>query len=179
MDLVEFLTKRMQEEQEGAPWTSALPTYLLARYAEEQAALEQIQDHSEPWRGQWAIKAGTLYTYNGWCLAALMVTDALSGQWRPGVLEHIVRHDPARTAADLEAKRLHIKMWLDARAHLRAALARLNAAEDDGAIKRASHDYAEGLGMQAVTEELLRIDARAYVERKDFDPAWGTDGADA
>jgi hypothetical protein len=83
--------------------------------------------------------------------------------------------DPARVLAELTAKRRHVAMWMEARLYLKVTLDRLHAAEDDVEIKRASHDYSEGLGMQAVTEDLLRVDASLYVDHPGFLAEWKID----
>jgi len=72
--------------------------FIAAQLDADEAAIEAIEDRSEPWRGEWEIKNSTLYTYNGWCLAAY-------GNWNPDVLRHIVRWDPARALAEIAAKR--------------------------------------------------------------------------
>jgi hypothetical protein len=84
---------------------SELAEFIAARYRKEAAALERIEDRSEPWPGRWIAKAGTLYTYNGWCLAVIHRDHS----WNPEVLKHIVRYDPARALANLEAKRRILK----------------------------------------------------------------------
>lgn len=129
-----------------------LIAFLTARYDEEGAALERIEDHSEPWRGEWIVKARTLYTYNGWCLAVI----AREYPWRPAVLKHIVAYDPARVLADLTAKRA-----------LLDEIEMLTIIPGWG-------DDPDRLNRPA--GRMLRALASVYAEHPDFDPAWRTDG---
>lgn len=139
-----------------------LTEFLTARYDEEAAALERIEDHSEPWRGEWEIKNGTLYTHNGWCLAVLMRTEALSGQWRPGVLEHIVRYDPSRVLADIAAKRRILE---------RHSSYDFPADEDDGPGDYAWTPSCDHCFKPWPCPDLLDLAAQ-YADRPGFDPTW-------
>lgn len=147
--------------------------FLNARLDEDQAALEQIEDHSEPWRGEWIIKAGTLYTYNGWCLAVI----ARDYPWNPRVLEHIAAHDPARVLADITAKRKRLALYIEAEKTLRAAIETVPPEEPENMHTytrprgRAMHDAGRFLAF----EKSVKLDAMAYASHPDFDPAWRTD----
>ena len=80
-----------------------LTTFLAARLDEDEAAARYIEDRSEPWRGRWeADENHRLRTYNGWTLAVPGTPD---GEFAPGVLAHITRHDPARVLREVEAGR--------------------------------------------------------------------------
>lgn len=149
--------------------------FLTARCDEEAAALQQIEDHSEPWRGRWGIKSGTLYTYNGWCLAALMVTEALSGRWRPGVLEHIVRYDPARVLADLAAKQGMLALHRPER-DLRIRDGRY--VEDPPKCSICFQPYPKRGSAEPWPCPTLRYLAAPYVAHPDYDPAWTVDAAE-
>lgn len=136
-----------------------LTEFLTARYDEEAVALKRIEDHSEPWRGEWVIKASTLYTYNGWCLAV----TARGYPMDPQVLAHIVRYDPSRVAAELNAKReiltLHAPFPNDR----------------DGFICDrcgSGEPYEYPVDWPCTTVKLL---ASVYSGHPDFDPAWRTE----
>ena len=80
---------------------------LAAYLDEDEAAAKYIEDHSEPWRGRWeADENHRLRTYNGWTLAVPGTPD---GEFAPGVLAHIARHDPARVLREVEAVRAIIR----------------------------------------------------------------------
>jgi hypothetical protein len=76
--------------------------FLTARLDEDEQVAQAVEDNSAPFDGQWKNDGGlALRTYNDWVLAYL--PDARP--FRPGVLDHIARHDPARVLADVAAKR--------------------------------------------------------------------------
>jgi hypothetical protein len=77
--------------------------FLKARLDEDAAAARAVNDHSEPWTGQWEPREQhALQTHNGWVLA---VANAHGGDFAPGVVEHIARYDPARVLREVQAKR--------------------------------------------------------------------------
>jgi hypothetical protein len=84
-----------------------LAAWLTAVWGEEEVCARAVMDRSEPWKGEWVNDENlALRTRNGWMLA--------SHGGKPfafGLLDHIVRHDPAsvlaRIAADKEILRLH------------------------------------------------------------------------
>jgi Family of unknown function (DUF6221) len=139
--------------------TDAIVEFLTARYGEEQAAVERIEDHSEPWRGEWIVKAGTLYTYNGWCLAVLH--DSFKHPWNPQVLAHITRYDPARVLADIAAKR---------------GLLEAHGAEDDCVKEVTWPDLRRICWMDAGEPcPSLRWLAAPYAGHPEFRPEWRID----
>lgn len=144
-----------------APWSSALPDFLLARYDEAQRRAELAQQVIAGDWDCWEVVAQQLHA----------CCDTVPAIGRVGQMLQIDA-DPARVLAELTAKRRHVAMWMEARLYLKVTLDRLHAAEDDVEIKRASHDYSEGLGMQAVTEELLHLDALDYTDHPAFLPEW-------
>lgn len=69
---------------------------IRTRVAEDQRIANAVDDNSAPFTGQWKNDGNhALQTYNGWVLAY----RADGREWRPGVLDHIVRHDPAHVLA--------------------------------------------------------------------------------
>lgn len=138
-----------------------LVAFLTARLDEEQAALESIEDHSEPWRGEWVIKAGTLYTYNGWCLA-VMPRDH---PWNPQVLEHVVRWDPARVLAEIAAKRAVLGLY--------AAEVREKAERDARAGVFPGHDHIHRGCLEAL-ETVIGHLVDAYVDHPEHPKEWRT-----
>lgn len=103
--------------------------------------------------------------------------DATGGIHGEHFAAHIARHDPARVLAEIAAKRQHIVMWQEAHAEGRTRLTRINAApvDDDKLLRRLNIDYYEALGMLAVAEKVLRLDANVYAEHPDYDPEWRID----
>jgi hypothetical protein len=85
-----------------------LTEFLTARLDEDEASARAVRDNSSPWRGQWRAADGHfLETYSGLVLAlapGFRSTDQ-PGEFAPGVLDHIARHDPARALREVEAKR--------------------------------------------------------------------------
>ncbi len=80
-----------------------LIAFLTARLDEDEAAAKAVEDNGAPWAGQWRPRERhALETYNGWVLA---VSGPISGDFAPGVVEHIARYDPARALREVEAKR--------------------------------------------------------------------------
>lgn len=79
------------------------PEALAAALDAEEAAAKAVEDNSAPWDGQWEADENlALRTRNGWVLAtALHPGD----EFRPGVLPHIARQDPARTLRRVRAHR--------------------------------------------------------------------------
>lgn len=170
-----------------APWSSMLPDFLAARYGEEEAdvgpltvwqldhdgfgrSLHATAEHAKAEAERRETVGGSYWRYDenywfkrdGETIATLERVPVLGA-------------DPTRVHAELAAKRRHVAMWLEAREHLWRALDWLYAAQDGDEIKRASHNYSEGLGMQAVTEELLRVDASLYVDHPGFLAEWKID----
>jgi hypothetical protein len=91
-----------------------LIAFLNARLDEDEAAARAVQDNSDPWPGQWeADEHHRLRTFNGWTLA---VPGTPGGEFKPGVLAHIARHDPARVLRDVEADRRLLAEWQKAEA---------------------------------------------------------------
>lgn len=91
--------------------TGKLIAFLNARLDEDEKAAKAVQDNSEPWPGQWKADGNhALRTYNGWVLAT---AGTPGGEFRPGVLAHTARHDPARVFRDIAADRELIRMRED------------------------------------------------------------------
>jgi hypothetical protein len=87
--------------------------FLTARLDEDEAAAKAVKDGSEPWPGQWQARdRHALETHNGWVIAlAPGIRDSrdprsvAAEEFAPGVVEHIARHDPARVLREAEADR--------------------------------------------------------------------------
>lgn len=83
-------------------------TFLSAHLDEDERGARAVHDNSAPFDGQWTYVGGPEYggdvelqTDNGRSLAVLPGGRT----FKPGLLPHIVRHDPARVLADVAAKR--------------------------------------------------------------------------
>jgi Family of unknown function (DUF6221) len=87
-----------------------LIAFVRARLDEDEAAARAVEDNSEPWPGQWEADGNyALRTHNGWVLAT---AGTPGGEFRPGVLAHIARHDPARALRDVAADRLILAVYV-------------------------------------------------------------------
>ena len=82
---------------------SDLVEFLKARLAEDERRALAVDDNSAPWTGQWVVRGEALKAYNGWTLIYKKAGD--DTLFRPGLLAHIARHDPARVMREVEAKR--------------------------------------------------------------------------
>jgi hypothetical protein len=88
-----------------------LIAFLAARLDEDEAAAKAVQDNSEPWPGQWEADGNyALRTHNGWVLAGAVTPG---GEFRPGVLAHLARYDPARVLREVGAKRAILAAYQD------------------------------------------------------------------
>ncbi|WP_062214632.1 DUF6221 family protein [Streptomyces sp. NBRC 109706] len=82
--------------------TVMLVEFLRARLDEDEATARAVQDRSAPFDGQWEADSNTaLRTANGHVLAHL--PDGRP--FKPGVLNHLARHDPARALQQTTALR--------------------------------------------------------------------------
>lgn len=80
--------------------------FLAARLDEDEQVAWAVQDNSSPWTGQWQAEGdAALRTYNGHVLAY----RPDGSPFKPGVLAHMARHDPARALREVEAKRKIMK----------------------------------------------------------------------
>lgn len=121
MDLIEFLTARLDEDEEVAraatqgrwmwtdPDTSGFPQGDI-RLVADQGAWKTCE-HCCTWHGEGNLHRGEQRTPG---LHEHRVTEQVVGSWghdawgidvEPGDADHIARHDPARALAEVEAKR--------------------------------------------------------------------------
>lgn len=109
-----------------------LVQFLRDRLNEDDAAARAVEDGSAPWDGQWVTDGqNALRTRNGHVLAyGHRTTDGrdLPMPLKPGLAEHIARHDPARILREVEAKRqivdtyaLTVQLRDEAAARIKAA----------------------------------------------------------
>lgn len=83
--------------------TMTIADFLLARYAEDEAAAR----HAAGWGGSWVPFPdwghGAVESVDSGDDIGIVIYD--EGRPTPAQAEHIARHDPARALADIEAKR--------------------------------------------------------------------------
>lgn len=80
---------------------------LTAYLDEDEATARAVDDNSAPRDGQWQPRGRhALETHNGWVLAR---AGSSGHDFRPGVVEHIARYDPARVLRYVEAVRAIIR----------------------------------------------------------------------
>jgi hypothetical protein len=86
--------------------TLSIVDFLNARLAEDEATALGVPTAGAPWHGQWVNDQDhALRTVNDHVL-----TYGHHGEpMKPGLLDHIVRHDPARVLREVEAKRAILK----------------------------------------------------------------------
>lgn len=81
--------------------TDALVQFLRDRLDEDEQVARAVEDRSAPWDGQWVADGDdAARTFNGHVLFY-----GHNGPLKPGLVDHVVRHDPARVLAEVEAKR--------------------------------------------------------------------------
>lgn len=82
--------------------------------------------------------------------------------------DHIARWDPARVLAETAAKRKRLQLCIDAKAKL------------DDVLKNPGRygptDEGNALGRHAGFYVSVRLDAMAYADHPDYDPAWRIGG---
>jgi hypothetical protein len=128
---------------------SDLVAFLRARLDEDEAAARAVEDNSAPWDGQWEADGNhALRTYNGWVLAT---AGTPGGEFPPGVLAHIARHDPARVLREVEAKRAIVDAY----------------AGTDGGSPR-DRDRGRWDALNAAVSALATV----YRDHPDYDEAW-------
>lgn len=82
--------------------TDELIAFTLKQYDEVEEAARAVEDRSPPWDGQWVADedGNGIRTYNGHVLAY-----GHRHPLKPGLANHIARHDPASVLADIASKR--------------------------------------------------------------------------
>ncbi|MCK2144874.1 DUF6221 family protein [Streptomyces sp. WAC00276] len=132
--------------------TADLITFLRARLDEDEAVARAVEDRSAPLTGQWEADGETaLRTANDHVLAHLPE----GRPFKPGVLPHIARHDPARTLAEVEAKRKAIHIYEQAAHSLGASVP-----------GTPPHDLMTGAANTA--RAILQALATAYADHPDY-----------
>jgi hypothetical protein len=138
--------------------SAELMAFLRERLDEDEQIARAVDDRSAPWDGQWVTDGSdALRTFNGHVLFY-----GHNGPLKPGLVDHIARHDPARVLAEVEAKR----RILD------EIVPRMNEIDD--------HIHGEwGVGpIDPSTYEslgLLRLLAAPYADHRDYQPEWAPD----
>jgi hypothetical protein len=119
-----------------------LVQWLRAQLDEDERIARAVEDRSAPWDGQWVADGdNAARTFNGHVLFY-----GHSGPLKPGLVAHVVEHDPARVLREIDAKRKRL-----------AALAEAIAAGHD------SYDLAS---------ELLPLEALPYADRPGYRDDW-------
>ena len=87
--------------------TLSIADFLNARLAEDEAAARAVPTDGAPWHDQWVNDDGyALRTVNDHVLAYGHHGEPM----KPGLLDHIARHDPARVLREVTAKRAIIEL---------------------------------------------------------------------
>lgn len=78
-----------------------LVRFLTACLDEDERIARAVEDRSAPWDGQWVADGdNAVRTFNGHVLFY-----GHGGPLKPGLVEHVARHDPARVLREIDAKR--------------------------------------------------------------------------
>jgi hypothetical protein len=86
--------------------SAELMAFLRERLDEDEQIARAVDDRSAPWDGQWVTDGSdALRTFNGHVLFY-----GHNGPLKPGLVDHIARHDPVRVLADIDSKRRIIKL---------------------------------------------------------------------
>lgn len=139
-----------------------LTEFLLARFIDDEVAA--MAGPPAPWRVATLDDEAAAHDEDTWAGETVAAADgiavanpyALSGRQTRAVRDHIVRHDPARVLAEVEAKRriVELRQGADAPEHPSA----FTRGQDDG--------FRQGL------DEALRALAVVYAGHPDYDPRW-------
>jgi hypothetical protein len=79
-----------------------LIAFLRAQLDEDERIARAVEDRSAPWDGQWMADGNSaVRTLNG----HVLFYRHDSGPLEPGLVDHVVRHDPARVLREIDAKR--------------------------------------------------------------------------
>lgn len=125
--------------------------FLAARLDEDEATAKAVEDNSAPFNGQWYNDGGhALRTRNDWVLAY----EHHGRKFRPGLLDHLARHDPARVLREVAAKRqiMEFAEKVDALAET---------------VFQEFSNYPEADGAA-----LLKLLALTYADHPDYNPEW-------
>lgn len=126
--------------------TADLASWLRAQLDADEAVARAVEDNSAPWDGQWkADGPDCLRTYNDWVLF-YGHTHPLA----PGLVNHVVRHDPARVLRETDAKRRILHVHVDQRECERCAW----------------------FNDELYPCETLRLIASVYADRAGYDESW-------
>ena len=124
-----------------------LVQWLRAQLDEDERIARAVDDGSAPWDGQWmADTSDAARTRNG----HVLFYRPVSGPLKPGLVDHVVRHDPARVLREIDAKR------------------------DLLVFARGIQDHHETFttGVYARLEKTLRLYALAYKDRPGYREEW-------
>lgn len=126
-----------------------LVQWLGVQLDEDARIARAVEDRSAPWDGQWVADGdNAARTFNGHVLFY-----GHSGPLKPGLVAHVVEHDPARVLREIDAKRQLLAKYAEV------------AANDVDEVEYA-HGYANALG------EAVRLAALPYADRPGYSEEW-------
>jgi hypothetical protein len=156
MDIVEFLTARLDEDEQLAKHAAHLAREGGAHWA--VGATRYVEDY--------AFVSITTAPPNVVEVAGSGF-DGTGGVHGLVYAEHIARHDPARVLAEVKAKR----KLVDGYPKLARRIAEIRAREP----MTYSYEQPKYAGMREALEAVLITLAAPYADHPDFDPAWRVD----
>ncbi|MFF8679519.1 DUF6221 family protein [Streptomyces sp. NPDC015237] len=124
-----------------------LVQWLRAQLDEDERTARAVEDRSAPWDGQWVADGNSaVRTENGHVLFYRHVSDPL----KPGLTDHVAKHDPARVLREIDAKRDLLR------------------------FAEGVHDHHETFttGVAARLEVTLRLFAATYADRPGYRDEW-------
>jgi uncharacterized protein DUF6221 len=150
-DLVEFLTARLDEDEQVAraatkgPWSVNDESYAETIYSADGAAVVA--------GGRWGGEASVFESTD----------DAI----------HIARHDPARVLREVEAKRTLLNTYIELRDRIDTAWREYSSALDGKRYSGPTASYTSGeLAKMHALEDVLKTLALPYADHPEFQEEW-------
>ncbi|MFJ2675099.1 DUF6221 family protein [Streptomyces sp. NPDC087525] len=144
-----------------------LVAFLRDQLDEDEQIARTVEDRSAPWDGQWVADGDSaVRTHNGHVLFY-----GHGGPLKPGLAEHVVRHDPARVLRETGAKRQIVEDYATTARLRDEAAARIKAAGDSpGAEDLDVWDRAQREA--GILEGPVRLLATVYADHPGYREEW-------
>lgn len=152
--------------------------FLATRLDEDEQIANAVEDNSAPWNGVWRADGNeALRTYNGHVLTYVREHGR---SFKPGLVNHWVRHDPAHVLAEVGAKRRILAFYVatkkindDSGAAIETA-----ATANEVPSKDVLRNWSQTRTELTVLEGPIRCLALPYADHPDYRTEWAPDPAD-